>query len=167
MNRVSSMTLHTEMSSKNKLCKEQHTVWSSTYQLGDSCWQIFSHSSSTGLPLVVVIDLLKGHYHFFLLIHFWFNTMWDIPPSVTLSTAPVQNRWGLEGWREISDEGINPRMDRKMGGGSGVGVKKRQKGRENQTRCRAWLRGHKTWAGVSLNQNPRDGNHGGEGKEGK
>lgn len=58
-------------------------------------------------------------------------------------------------------------MDRKTSGGSGVRAKKRQKGRENQTRCRMWLWGHKTGAGVSLNQKPRDGNHAGEGKEGK
>lgn len=61
-------------------------------------------------------------------------------------------------------------MVRKQCGLEWGGGKRDKKGEEtggDQTRCRVWLRGHKTRAGVNPNQKLRDGNHGGEGEEDK
>lgn len=49
------------------------------------------------------------------------HTQCNISPPLTRSTAPMRNRWGLEGWSEISDEGIKPGMDGKEGWGGGLG----------------------------------------------
>lgn len=79
--------------------------------------QIFGQISSSSLRLDVVISF--GEHAFSRSSTFGGVTHWDSSPSSARYTGPMGNGWGLEGWRQISDEGINPGMDRMGGRGWG------------------------------------------------